>query len=193
MPETVEAPSAPGELAARVEIEDLDHYLEVFYDDSISYGDSIQETITSTEYWIKEVIVGTDTRARGYVTLDDHGDPAYFIDVDRDHYIMTTVDLVSEVSDTFEDIDQDSFYSVNDYDFLDIIDEINHEGEDAYSGALSGRITIPIPPIWGPGMEDCGAPYYDSNLICVRNCIKYKVRFFIHFFHQEVTIGATGC
>jgi hypothetical protein len=192
---TKQDPKEQTNAQQRIYSSDLSSYLSHFYGGaSWRYGSSITETRSTQNYLIKEVIVGSDTRARGYVALDNSGQPAYFIDVNRSSKVMTSVDLVSEVSDTVTHIDADPFYGVNQYDFLAIIGEINHNGQNAYGGPAASGIVIHLPQFWGPG-KDCGPSHWDGGFppICVKTCTKFKVRFFMHFFIQTTTEESTDC
>lgn len=113
-------------------------------------------------YIVTEIIVGSDTRARGYLVKDEiTGELLHFADVDRIGYVMKTVDLITEEWETITDIDRHPDYSLTDgFDIIKIIDDINNGNVQAM-----GRF-------WG---WSCGSEYSIEPGSCYRNCVYYVV------------------
>lgn len=113
-------------LASKIDKGDVDKFINNFYGKSFVYGDSIQTSDNLTSYMVKEIIVSTDTRARGYIAIDlSTKTPIGFIDVDRDNKMMKSIDLQTEEVDISGDLSEDPVFNDNGYDFIELIEEGN--------------------------------------------------------------------
>src|SRR5690554_2632584 len=66
-------------------------------------------------YNVTEIIVGTDTRARGYVIKNPStSELLYFADVDRTNFVVNTVDLITDDRESFLEIDDHPDYGISD-------------------------------------------------------------------------------
>ena len=126
----------------------ISSYLKSFYSKKTELGKPVESRIKiessavgkSEEFQdivITEVFVGDDTRARGYVITSKESNVfLYFVDVDRIEYKMTTVDIETNETLVFRDINElDKYSSTNQLDFIKVTqDLINQNGQD---GTLS--------------------------------------------------------
>src|SRR5690606_19434984 len=135
-------------------------FIDEFYSTSWRTGVSASVRDSLNTYVVTEIIVGSDTKARGYLVKDyNTGDLLYFADVDRIGYVMKTVDLITEEWETITDIDRHPDYSLTDgFDIIKIIDDGNYGNVQAM-----GRF-------WG---WSCGPSYNMPGKGCVRNCNYY--------------------
>lgn len=103
-------------------------FIDEFYSTSWRTGVSASVRDSLNTYVVTEIIVGSDTKARGYLVKDyNTGDLLYFADVDRIGYVMKTVDLITEEWETITDIDRHPDYSLTDgFDIIKIIDDGNY-------------------------------------------------------------------
>lgn len=134
-------------------------YLNNFYGQSFHYGDSIQTSDDGIDYLVTEVVLDTDTRARGYLATDIATNKfLYFVDVDRVNYKLFTDNIIENERKIFENIDRLSDYpSTNEFDFIFINSQNNNNSSN------SGRF-------WG---WSCGREYSIEPGSCYRNCVYY--------------------
>ena len=95
----------------------VDSFLKSFYSKDYVFGQSakinpnsqisaIARTASLEEVELTEVFVDNETKARGYIITDKNtGEFLYFIDVDRDTYILTSLDVKNSEQRTFNNID----------------------------------------------------------------------------------------
>jgi hypothetical protein len=104
-----------------------DSYLTSFYHDTFQYGNSIETTENNVTYEVTEVIVGSDTTARGYVIVEKSSNSfLYFVDVNRNDYVLTSTDIALNQTKVTTEINKNVEYSSTDeFDFIQIIDEFN--------------------------------------------------------------------
>jgi hypothetical protein len=155
-----ESTVTPDNSLMNYRITDETAFLSEFYNDSWTTGKSATVSDSLNTYNVTEIIVGTDTRARGYLVKDNNtGELLYFADVDRTNYVLKTVDLITEEQEFFTDIDKHPDYN-------------NNGGFDLYQIATDSGPTITIPGgrFWG---WSCGSSYYLPGSGCVRNCAYY--------------------
>lgn len=117
----------------------VDTFLKSFYSKNYSFGESakvnpnsqfsaLSRTTTLEEYELTEVFVDNEAKARGYViTNKNTGEFLYFIDIDRDTYTLTSLDVKNSEQKTFNNIDEIyNYFSTNEFDFIEIaLDETN--------------------------------------------------------------------
>ena len=111
-------------------------YLKSFYSTNYQLGKSVDTKITkassglskSTEFEnfvITEVFVGEDTIARGYIITDKStNDFLYFIDVDRVDFKLTSVQIDTNDTKVFNDINElDKYLSTDKLDYIKIAED----------------------------------------------------------------------
>lgn len=145
------------------ELVNLGHILNEFYDREVTFTTGRTETVRQevTHYDYTEIIIDSDTRARGYL-VSNHttGEFLYFADVDRTNYVFKTKNLITNERETVIDIDQHPDYGHSDgFDFIRIIDDIDNNGYVTFGGRF-----------WG---WSCGPSFYLPGSGCVRNCNYY--------------------
>jgi|SRR5690554_1583187 len=76
-------------------------------------------------YNVTEIIVGTDTRARGYMIKNPStSELLYFADVDRTRFVLEIVDLITEEREVITDINLYPDYGLtHEFDVIQIIDD----------------------------------------------------------------------
>lgn len=144
------------------ELEELRAIVAAFYEEEVTFDIGRTATVSEEEarYDCTEIIIDSDTRARGYL-VSDHttGEFLYFADVDRTSYVLKTLDIVYAERETIMDIDHHpDYYNLGEFDFYQI--------------AVDGpRITLPPGGrFWG---WSCGSSYYLPGEGCVRTCAYY--------------------
>jgi hypothetical protein len=149
-----ESTVTPDNSLMNYRITDETAFLSEFYNDSWTTGKSATVSDSLNTYNVTEIIVGTDTRARGYLVKDDNtGELLYFADVDRTNYVLKTVDLITEETETFEQIDRHPDYSLSGgFDFIKII--IDNNPQPSPTGRFWGWT---CGPTWStlPNDGDC--------------------------------------
>lgn len=111
----------------------VDSFLKTFYSKDYSLGSSakvnpnsqlsaLARTTTFEEMEVTEVFVSNEIYARGYIITDKNtGEFLYFIDVDRDTYILTSLDVKNSEQKTFNNIDDIyNYFSTDEFDFIEI-------------------------------------------------------------------------
>ena len=101
-------------------------YLDEFYNDTYQMGQSIQTSDDSNTYEVIEIIVGDDTRARGYIVMNyTSGEFLYHADVDRTNYVLTLQTIGEENPAIYEEIDQNEEYILTDeFDIISAIENV---------------------------------------------------------------------
>ncbi len=116
-------------------------YLKSFYKKEYHFGKSldskrakpsISSIAKSVEYEdvkLEEVFVEGDERARGYVVTDkETGEFLYFVDVDRENYKLTSVDILENEIRIKDNINMlEEWASSNKLDLVKLLDEYNQE------------------------------------------------------------------
>lgn len=111
----------------------VDSFLKSFYSKDYSLGVSAKvntnsqltefaRTASIKEMEVTEVFVSNETKARGYIITDKKtGEFLYFIDVNRDTYILTSLDIKNSEQKTFNNIDEIyNYFSTDEFDFIEI-------------------------------------------------------------------------
>lgn len=111
----------------------IDSFLKSFYSKDYSLGtsakvnpnsqlSSLARTATIEEMEVTEVFVSNETEARGYIITDKNtGEFLYFIDVDRDAYVLISLDVKNSEQKTFNNIDEIyNYFSTDEFDFIEI-------------------------------------------------------------------------
>lgn len=111
----------------------VDSFLKSFYSNDYSLGVSAKvnpnsqlsvfaRTASIEEMEVTEVFVSNATEARGYIITDkNNGEFLYFIDVDRDTYILTSLDVKNSEQKTFNNINEIyNYFSTDEFDFIEI-------------------------------------------------------------------------
>ncbi|MFY8188651.1 MAG: hypothetical protein ACOVLC_11920 [Flavobacterium sp.] len=109
--------SQMSRLGVETEVQD---YLDDFYGQTFHFGDSIQTSEKGIDYLVTEVILDTDTRARGYVAVELSTNKfLYFVDVNRVSFELYTEDIPENSSKIYNNINQLADYSLtNELDFI---------------------------------------------------------------------------
>lgn len=159
-------------------------FIDEFYSTSWRTGVSASVRDSLNTYVVTEIIVGSDTRARGYLVKDyNTGDLLYFADVDRIGYVMKTVDLITEEWETITDIDRHPDYSLTDgFDIIKII------------GGVVG--VQPMGWFWGTHYTDCTSVTVTNpdtlQQTCQTDCVKQTRRFGFTVRQTIVPAGTTA-
>lgn len=117
----------------------VDSFLKSFYSKDYVFGQSAKVNPNSQisamarnasleEVELTEIFVNNETIARGYIITDKNtGEFLYFIDVDRDTYTLTSLDVKNSDQKTFNNIDEIyNYFSTNEFDFIEIaLDDTN--------------------------------------------------------------------
>ncbi|MFY8188653.1 MAG: hypothetical protein ACOVLC_11930 [Flavobacterium sp.] len=116
--------SQMSRLGVETEVQD---YLDDFYGQTFHFGDSIQTSEKGIDYLVTEVILDTDTRARGYVAVELSTNKfLYFVDVDRINYNLYTDNILENSNKIFQNIDRlPDYTSTNELDFIKITSDVN--------------------------------------------------------------------
>lgn len=128
-----------------------------------SQNSSLSKSIEVEDFIVTEVLVGEDTRARGYVvTRKSDNQFIYFIDVDRIDYKMTTVKVDVNETMIFNNIDElDKYISTNEFDLIKVAEQVN-------AGIIENN------KFWGSGGTKCNDRYqstsYDGTSWCMTYC-----------------------
>lgn len=107
------------------ELAELGHILNEFYDREVTFRTGVTATIEEDEvfYDCTEIIIDSDTRARGYL-VSDHttGEFLYLADVDRTNYVLKTLDIANAERETIRDINLLPDYGSSDgFDIIGVI------------------------------------------------------------------------
>ena len=115
-------------------------FLNSFYKKDFKLGKSVvtkskrplsklSKTVDFENYVVTEVLVGKDTRARGYIISDKNTENLiYFLDVDRIEYKITAVELEINETKIFYDINElDKYLSTDEFDLIKIIEDPEFE------------------------------------------------------------------
>lgn len=163
----------------------VDSFLKSFYSKDYSFGTSakvnpnsqlseIARYVSIEEMEVTEVFVSNETKARGYIVTDKNtGEFLYFIDVDRDTYILTSLDVKNSEQKTFNNINEIyNYFTTNEFDFIEIA------LDDSSNTDVSGR------RFWGSQYNQgpCGEAgegmayvYQDYYVLGIR--VKHKQQF----------------
>jgi hypothetical protein len=120
----------------------VDSFLKTFYSKDYSLGSSVKvnpnsqisglaRTASLEEVELTEVFVDNETKARGYIITDKKtGGFLYFIDVDRNTFTLTSLDVKNSEQKTFNNIDDIyNYFSTDEFDFIEIaLNDTNSEG-----------------------------------------------------------------
>lgn len=122
----------------------VDSFLKTFYSKDYVFGQSAKvnpnsqisamaRTASLEEVELTEVFVDNETKARGYIITDKNtGEFLYFIDVDRDTYTLTSLDVKNSEQKTFYNIDDIyNYFSTDEFDFIEIALDDNSNTEVA--------------------------------------------------------------
>ena len=119
--------SQMSRLGVGTEVQD---YLDNFYGQSFHFGDSIQTSDKGIDYLVTEVILDTESRARGYVATELATNKfLYFVDVNRISFELFTEDIPENSNKIYDNINQLADYSLtNELDFMVAISRNNSNG-----------------------------------------------------------------
>lgn len=107
------------------ELVDLEQVVNEFYGTATVFRTGVTATVREevAHYDCTEIIIDSDTRARGYL-VSDHttGRFLHFADVDRTNYVFKTQNLITNERETITDIDHLPDYGSSDeFDVIRII------------------------------------------------------------------------
>lgn len=110
---------------------EVDGYVGTFYASGFEYGESRETSDENTTYVVTEVLVNSETSARGYVVTEKLTDNfLYFVDVDRIGYNLTTFDVVNNYTRVFHEIDKnEEYFTTHEFDFIVIVDTVNSNSQ----------------------------------------------------------------
>jgi len=163
-------------------------------------GASITTQDSLRTYYVTGIIVGTDTRARGYIVRDNAtSELLYFADVDRTNYVFKTVNLITEETETFDHINLHPDYGISDgFDMIKVIGDINNDNYQAYGDFWIG-VGVIIDDVfdnfWGHIPSDCSSvTVTNPNLSqeCHTTCTVKVRRFWISWKSYETTTVTSG-
>lgn len=120
----------------------VDSFLKTFYSKNYTLGLSakvnpksqiseLSRTASLDQVEVTEVFVDNEIKARGYIITNiNTGEFLYFIDVNRNTYILTSLDVKNSDQKTFNDINEiNNYFSTNEFDFIEIaLDDTNFTG-----------------------------------------------------------------
>lgn len=127
-------------------------YLKSFYSKDFKFGISVKsklanpssssKTIQYQNITVTEVFVDNDTKARGYVVIDNEtGSFINFVDVDRIDYKLTSVDIDENNTKIIENIELlQKYYETNEFDFVKYIEE--HSNDSNLSKFFGPKTTV---------------------------------------------------
>lgn len=111
-------------------------YLKSFYSKNFALGKSVDSKVVKEsslqskseeveDVVVTEVLVGNDTRARGYVITSKTTNAfIYFVDVDRIDYKMTAVDIEKNNVQVMNNIEElDKYMATNEFDIIKVTQE----------------------------------------------------------------------
>ncbi len=106
---------------------EVDDFVDKFYKDNFEFGESRETSDEANTYLVTEVLVNSETSARGYVVTEKSTDKfLYFVDVDRVDFKLTTVDILVNSTKVFTEINNhEDFLITNKFDFIKIVDNAN--------------------------------------------------------------------
>lgn len=197
-----ESTVTPDSSLTNYRITNANAFINDFYRTSWTTGVSATATDSLRTYYVTEIIVGTDTRARGYLVKDKAtNELLYFADVDRSNHVFRTVNLITEEEETFLDIDRHPDYSISDgFDMIKIIDDVNNDNYQAYSDFWIGVGVIidgVFDNFWGHIPSDCTSVTVtnpDLSQGCETTCIMKVRRFWISWrSYPRVTYSSGPC
>ncbi len=183
-----ESTVTPDSSLTNYRITNANAFINDFYRTSWTTGVSATVEDSLKAYLVTEIIVGTDTRARGYLVKDKAThELLYFADVDRNNHVFRTVNLITEEEETFLDINRHPDYSISDgFDMIKIIDDVNNDNYQAYSDFWIG-VGVIIDGVFDnfwTTQNGCGPGTTIENtetntFQCLRICVEKKRRFWI--------------
>lgn len=187
-----ESTTNPDSSLTNFRITNANAFIDDFYRTSWTTGVSATVEDSLKAYLVTEIIVGTDTRARGYLVKDKAtNELLYFADVNRRDYVFTTIDLISEKVETFLEIDRHSDYGhSNEFDIIKIIDDLG--GVTQPSGWFWGKwnctedtVNFVIVP---PTYDSEGIMTHPGDVLCKSTC---ELRRFGFYFGETSENWAT--
>lgn len=121
----------------------VDSFLKSFYSEDYSFGlstkiksnsqiSALSRTASLEEVELTEVFVGNEDKARGYIITDkENGEFLFFIDVNRNTFTLTTLDVKNTEQKTFNNINEiHNYFSTDEFDFIEIaLDESSNTNE----------------------------------------------------------------
>lgn len=190
-----ESTVTPDSSLTNYRITNANAFINDFYRTSWTTGVSATVEDSLKAYLVTEIIVGTDTRARGYLVKDKAThELLYFADVDRNNHVFRTVNLITEEEETFLDINRHPDYSISDgFDMIKIIDDVNNGNYHAYGiGIIIDSI---IDNFWTDApTDDCTYTTVtnpDLSQYCAKDCVVKVRRFWIVWRTFTVASGTT--
>jgi len=105
---------------------DLEQKVISFYGNiTFTTGRTASTNVNGVYYDCTELIINSDTRARGYIFFEQMtGNFLYITDVDRENYLLRIYDFITGENKIFSDINNLSDYSLTEgFDFIRIIEE----------------------------------------------------------------------
>jgi len=119
---------------------------------TFTVGGTATANVSGIDYNCTKLMINTDTKARGYIFSEQlTGKFLYIADVDRENYVLRTLDFVTNQEDIVSEIDQ----------ALDLYEIIVKNPVIDNPKTTNGRF-------WG---WSCGSSYWDGG--CYRTCAYY--------------------
>ena len=151
----------------------VDSFLKSFYSKEYSFGASakvnpnsqisaLARTTSLEEVELTEVFVENETKARGYIISDKiTGEFLYFIDVDRNTYTLTSLDVKKSEQKTFNNIDEIyNYFSTDEFDFIEIALDDSSNTEVAGRRFWGSQYNQGLCGDAGPGLAYVYKDYY---------------------------------
>src|SRR5690606_38018675 len=193
----------------------VDDFLENYYTgERFIIGRTVFTEDEDGKYEIQEVILDKNPNRVGYVAIQEGTkNILYFIDKDLDANTLYTLNVKTNESDIYTDINKDEdFELLNKFDFIYIVNLRNEYVENNVTNSNmttfggihegGGAVTIyerrfNIRKIWANNLETCGEPYkkVDENLnvTCWKYCTWTSYRFFFKSKETSMEVPAEGC
>lgn len=148
--------------------QDVEDFLEAFYTESFDVGQDILTTEGETTFKVIEIILGEDTRARGYVVINyTTGDFVYFADVDRVNHVLTLHTIGLEDPVVYNDIDQlEEYDATNEFDYIFGISNVEDDMDP--TGDPDPEIKAKR-PFWGTVVTPIGPCLFGEQVVMTQH------------------------
>jgi len=160
---------------------DLEQKVISFYGNvTFTKGRTASTNVNGFYYDCTELIINSDTRARGYIFSEQlAGDFLYIADVDRENYVLRTYDFIrGETYSIFKISDHINYKNSDGLDFIKIINETSQANYQVH-----GR------PMFGGGTS------YEYTQCGICTCVWEVHTFYVFWikFESKEMINLTNC
>jgi|SRR5690606_1882159 len=193
----------------------VDDFLENYYKgESFMIGRTVSTEDVDGKYEILEVILDKNPNRVGYVAIpEESNNVLYFIDKDLNTNTLYALNVKTNESDIYTDINKDEdFEFLNKFDFIYIVNlrneyvgnNVTNSNMTTFGGISGGGggVTIyerrfSLQKIWSNNRENCSDPYKEVdenlNVTCWKNCTYTSHRFFFKTKETSMKVPAEGC